>query len=149
MKTLIFVILLMISSATYSSNLFNMDFETPETDIWIYQKSHHFNEKHDYNESHPLIGIRHNNLLVAAFKNSHSENSIAAMFYDELMDFNRYSSLHYAIGLATGYEEVVGKSGVMPYGFIGADFHTPDDKYGLTVNGIPGVIITIGFRYRF
>lgn len=149
MKILLITLLLLFSLTT-RADMFNMDFEKTETDIWLYQKSYHFDRDQDYNESHPLIGIRHNNILALAFKNSHSEDSIAMLFYDELVEVNSYSTIFYTIGLSSGYEEVTGNEpGIIPYGFIGFDFHTPNDKYALVVNTLPGIIVTAGFRMRF
>lgn len=118
---------LLVFVVVFSSCNYNPAFA--ETSLLLGAWSHHFDAEAE-NESHNLVGITYNKCMLAYYKNSYENDTIAAAFNFESERSYNVSALAY-LGLVRGYEECYGdnprsdkKVFACPYVMVGVKYHT-------------------------
>lgn len=115
--------------------------------------SHHFNKcddckKGEWNERHNLIGYSTDKWMVVHMTNSYHKPSLYVgrrWWYDQ----NPYVRPYLTLGLATGYTDKIGIDigPLATAGFLGVEFHTKDERFGVNLAFVPGTVVAVGFKF--
>lgn len=137
MRGLIFLIVLLFSSNSYSSD-----------EVWLHlgMLSKHLSSK-DYNETHGLIGLEYNDWYVGYYDNSNYKDSYFVFKRYTVNRFDKYlpnrTGLKLNVGLISGYADVI--DGVMPAIIPVLTFDY--EPVSIDVN-ILGKIFSVEFKFK-
>lgn len=149
MKNLILIVLILVSSLTYSRE-----------ELWLGQWSTHVEdckgtsclkkEVNGYNETHDALGaVTKDGTFVMFFTNSFGDSSIAVgKKYSWRED--KIFQPNIKIGGVYGYGDMLKPNikGIAPMGFFGLDINLTD-HITIGVNGIPGTLYSAGLVIKF
>ena len=103
----------------------------------------------EYREAHPLIGYSNGKYAVIAMINSFDNPSVVVL-RNFSYDLNPYIRPAASIGIGTGYDHMSGSVGPLTaLGYFTLDLHPKHDRFGLVISYAPGIMVSVGPRFRW
>jgi len=141
----IFTAFMVVAAAVATSVVAQADDAPWAVNLGLWSK--HWNLDAD-NETHNLIAGEYKGWTMGYMRNSEDEDSVLAgyHFHWPVTDWFTPGIL---IGAASGYDDGLGKAGVVPAGMLTGFFHV--DGVGIQVNLLPWTsgVVAAGFRFEF